>query len=277
MCLYYQKKKLIQFIMKTIRKHASKIAYLLALSILFISCSKDSITSEINESLTTSLNSKNRNIDGITIFKGIFFFQGDFAKNINALKYKNEQIESLKDGQKIKKVLNDFSEEVVNFIIKFDPKYFNNFKSIMQSGNNFEIQKSLINSSKLIELAGMSSKIYGSYFKLAEKISTDTVLKEKLSKIDVNTTKGQEDIKKLLNLNKDNKANKVMACTPGAVFCVYYIAALAVSYAAALYTAIAVANVLVYAGAWVYGLSDNSSEIETEGLVADISVYFYNN
>lgn len=264
--------------MKQIRKHASKIATVLSLSLLFISCSKEAVTSEINEKLNQSMISRVSDMDGVTLFKGIFFFQGDLANNINALKYENEHINSLKNGKQIKQVLNNFSDEAINFILKIDSNYFENFKSVIYSGNNFEIQKVLSNSAKLIELAGKSSEVYGSYFNIAEEVSNDELIKEKISKIDLNTIEGQEELKNLLDISSENNANKEMIpCTPGAVFCVYYLAALAVSYAIAAYTAIAAANVLVYAGAWVYSLTENSTEIETESLVADISNYFNNN
>jgi hypothetical protein len=253
--------------MKSIRKKSQVLSFFMAITMLLFSCSQ-------YEQSDFLKNNNTKNYSGEEIFKGIFFFQGEIPQKITLLKDEYIKLNSHKKNEQINQTLNDFATETIAFIKTIDKNYFDNFSKVMKSGNNFKIQETLVFAAKLIDLAGKSSKQYSSYFLLSEKIINDEILMNKIKNIDLNTEKGQEEIVKLLDFKQANNSN-VRACTPGAVFCVYYLAAVAVSYAVAAYTVIAAANVIVKLAAWVWAVEDVSkSNINTENMVFEISNLF---
>ena len=113
--------------MKLIRKQARKIAIMLSLSLLFVSCSQydDSITP------TNELQKTLKSTSGEEIFKSIFFADGTLTNQISALKDISASVQKLSV-----KELNDYRATQVkylNHLKSLDSNYFTNFKNAVAS------------------------------------------------------------------------------------------------------------------------------------------------
>lgn len=124
--------------MKKIRhsKFGKLTAFVLALLITqgLYSCKKDN---------TLETNNKLSNLSGEDIFKGIFFLQGEFPKEVNYLSKKLEISNGLVLDKKVSVAKDKIINEVVAEINRVNPKYFSDLKKTLYSKNYDELNESI--------------------------------------------------------------------------------------------------------------------------------------
>ena len=127
--------------MKLIRKQAKKIALLLSISLMFVSCSQydDNSTDPQANEVATSLK-RNAKITGEELFKSIVFSDGVLASELPSL-MSISNINQLTDSELVK--YREMEEEAVTFLKNIDVNYFNKFQEKMYTTDPETISLSL--------------------------------------------------------------------------------------------------------------------------------------
>src|SRR5690606_37348367 len=117
--------------MKTIRSFSKNplTIVVLLLSFLNLSCNQDDFVETYVD------NSVSDKYSGEEIFKGIFFFQGDIPKNIDAFNDILINLNNRKDAKAINDELNSLANEVAHYIQNKDANYFETLKKTIESGD----------------------------------------------------------------------------------------------------------------------------------------------
>ncbi|NUQ25103.1 MAG: hypothetical protein HUU34_14240 [Saprospiraceae bacterium] len=122
---------------------------------------------------------------GEALFRGIFLFEGEVANKIPQIKNVKEAVVLRKISQKQKNAIAAISEYLVKEINNKQLRFFGQFKTAMESGNQLTITKSLADAQALIEtvfkeLDGEVKKFIESnnYKKLKQKYSASPKVKE---------------------------------------------------------------------------------------------------
>lgn len=218
--------------MKKIRKFGSKIAMILAASLLFVSCS------QYDDNLSDG-NRLQDKYSGEEIFKGLFFFQNNISENVPLLKTMKESLDKMKNHEDITLALTDISNTTVAFINKKHPNFFNELKTVLKSGNRFEIEEKLSKASSLIEQALFSSSKYNAALKFGKSIASNNELMNKIMDIDITSQTGQEQFNSLLkDYSKSYDTGKEIGVVTlvAAALAAVYAGILAVSIAIAAYS-----------------------------------------
>ena len=243
----------------------------MGITLLFFSCSQyDDISSQNIEASTE--------FSGEEIFKGLFFFQNDIANNISDLKEIKSKIESLDDSNKIASSLSDLSNISISYIKENYPKFFDDLKITMNSGNLYEIEKKMNLSAKIIEQSMLTSEKYSKIFAINNAVEKNPELLQRITELDLTKEKDLSQLKQIIRDNQidigDVESTLVFFAAALAVF---YVGAIAVSIAAVLY------SVVTKAAYWdpTEKLAESQkiafseeSTISRELMIAEIGKYF---
>ncbi|MDR7371994.1 hypothetical protein [Flavobacterium aquidurense] len=207
--------------MKILKNHLSKIAFALAISVLFVSCSPSE-----NNSTTTD---KASSYTDVELFKSIFFGVGEFAVHINQLKSKIDLTNNLK-GDKRTEVVSKL-DILVKEIKTKNPSFFPEFKQLITSGDQRKVQVAIELGSTMIKenfevifpelkkvFLKVKSDIYTGKLKLNKEDSFKTYMQTFQTAID----KGEYD--SLLRKNMITDENEFLVPCTWAVACVAYFA-----------------------------------------------------
>lgn len=135
--------------MKLIRKQAKKIAFMLGLSLLLVSCSQNEDFSNSDSVVNSQSSESANNYSGVDLFKGIFFSEGAVASKLaNYEKFEKLKVQFTEE-QRIAfiKLQNDLIKE----IFKNNPNYFSKFEKSIKSGNQIIIRKELESSKQVLK------------------------------------------------------------------------------------------------------------------------------
>lgn len=211
------------------------------------------------------------------IFEGIFFGTGEIAKRINSID--NKYVEHILNNltEKEKEVFENFKTDVYELLIKNKKNEFDNFISIMKSGDNELISNELVSFSQTYINEISNSKKYGEYFNSANDIMS------KIKKEDLLDSDGKFNQKKFDNLLTEMKErDKESIALPVACFTmIVWNAGVVLNVAAAVNVVVGVnIGVLCYVGAGDDCFSkqnelDKDRILEREFLINDISVSLY--
>lgn len=178
--------------MKTIRK-ISQNRYLIAfliLSFLNISCSNDSVTTNVDTGLS-----------GEEMFKEIILFSGkDLDKKIPQYQEILDQLKSLTPEQNAE--FNNFKAEIVSNIKRIDPNFFNEFKNAILTKNLYTIDDMLSKSGDMVMASLSISKKYNVAYKEANKVLED---------MKTANVKNQSDLNKFENQTKEKLTKSISA------------------------------------------------------------------
>ena len=160
--------------MKLIRNHAKKTAVLLSMCILFISCSSDN-SYPTDSSTNPTASGKNNNFSGEELFKGIYFSDGEVGSKLANYEHYKKILSQLSPAEI--EAFGDFKQNVVAYISKEEPNFFNKFKNVIDSGNRVAIRKGLQDSNKIFTDA--VEKITSlNYDQMTKKINSARLKKE---------------------------------------------------------------------------------------------------
>lgn len=277
--------------MKLIRKQARKIALLLSMSLMFVSCSQyDSDFKQTNSNVKSDqMLQRMTNETGIDIFKSIFFGVGDLANNIHQL---NSQVE-LTNGLAIDKrveVLEKLNILIAEISFKY-PSFFENFKKQITSGEQLKIKVAIEQGSMMIK--ENIEIIFPEFKKVFKKVKSDI----NTGKLEFNENDNFNDYVETFqkafdngeydNLLKENMISdnqeQLIPCT-WAVACVAY-------FALAVHNTVAVTALIYFKFAFwgpsidkknqVVGTdrptNDMEDNLKTETLINEIAEYYAKN
>ena len=129
-----------QFNMKLIRKQARKIAMMLSLSLLFVSCSQYDGNETVNPSsteLAKAIDGSNK-ISGEELFKSILFVDGKLTKQLPSL-YSMANTDNLSESKLIE--YRKQEKEAIDYLKKLDIDYFNKFQNEIYTKDPESISK----------------------------------------------------------------------------------------------------------------------------------------
>lgn len=245
--------------MKLIRKKIRLIALVMAILVMFVSCEQyDNIENHIDYT-------------GEEIFKGIFFLQNEIADNISFLKDTKKEIENASKSADIIQKLDEISVYTISYInIKY-PRFFNDFEKTIKSGNLYQIENEINKSSNIIEQSMLASSEYSKYYALSKSLEQNPNLLDKIRSLDLTDKEGIKElelIKQKSNitlLEEETDESLIVA----AALALFYVAVIAVSIAAVLY------SVVVKAAHWGRGeLRGPDKSIQREVIISDIGDLF---
>ena len=251
--------------MKLIIRQGRKIALILIISLLYVSCSQYT-GNNLNQTEESSPNILSRQVNksdtGIELFKSIFFGMGDLANNINQLKGQAQLANELTNERKAE-VLGK-----INILIKKidnqNPNFFDNFRTKIISGNHEQVRIA-------IEEAGTLLKenievILPNFKKVYNKVKSDLNngnlrigendnFDEYISKYDNASQKGEFD--NLLNDNMISDSDASIIPCSWAIVCAAY-------FALAVHNTVGVVA-LIYFKAAFWGPSISNSRTRGDG------------
>jgi hypothetical protein len=136
----------------------------LLLAVLISSCSKNKIaTTELTS--TKTIKNRTSNINGLSIFKGVFFQTGNVAKLIPML----SGTSSFDNVEKIDIIITEkrerFQNTIINNINLIQPRFFTNFETEIKSDDYNRIEKSINEGLVNMFKAGLISIEYAEEFK----------------------------------------------------------------------------------------------------------------
>uniref|UniRef100_UPI0025FF77EB hypothetical protein n=1 Tax=Flavobacterium sp. TaxID=239 RepID=UPI0025FF77EB len=157
--------------MNLIRKQARKIAIMLSLSLLLISCSQyDSDFKQTSSNVKSDqMLQRTTNENGIDIFKSIFFGIGNLANNVQQLKSQVELTNGL-GVDKRKEVLGKLDTLIEEINNKY-PTFFENFKKQITSGEQLQIKIAIEQGSMMIK--ENIEIIFPEFTKVFKKVKSD--------------------------------------------------------------------------------------------------------
>lgn len=163
--------------MRKIRNYAKQIALVMSVSILFVSCSA-------NEDSSTVSSVQPNNVSGQDLFKGIFFSEGALAKDLSNYQQFTNVKSQLTDKEN--KELADLQDDIVVYISKHHPAYFEEFKKSIASKNPVVIRSEIAKSKIILKDAVLNI--------------TKVDLKQIESKINLEKAKGVVNLDQIRNL-----------------------------------------------------------------------------
>ncbi len=200
--------------MKSIRNHARKIAIMLSLSILFVSCSQYDGSETVNPSsteLAKAIDGSNK-ITGEELFKSILFVDGKLTKELPSL-YSMANTDNLSKSK-----LTEYrkqEKEAIEYLKKIDANYFDKFQAEIYTKDPETISKCI-------------SKVVNDLIPfMNEKLAIQNLSVEKISKTLKKDANGKIDIEKAQTQMKQMCAVWVLAV--GVVLvavAVFYVAAI---------------------------------------------------
>jgi SdpC family antimicrobial peptide len=203
-----------QFNMKLIRKQARKIAMMLSLSLLFVSCSQYDGNETVNPSsteLAKAIDGSNK-ITGEELFKSILFVDGKLTKELPSL-YSMANTDNLSKSKLIE--YRKQEKEAIDYLEKIDANYFNKFQSEIYTKDPETISKSI-------------SKVVNDLIPfMNEKLAIQNLSIEKIAKTLKKDANGKIDIEKAQTQMKEMCAVWVLAV--GVVLvavAIFYVAAI---------------------------------------------------
>jgi SdpC family antimicrobial peptide len=223
--------------MKKIRKYTVKYHFctVIAMAFMFFSCSQNDNSTPINSQTTSGVK-----YSGEEILKGLFFFNNKISDGIPQLAELKSQIRNTDNFAEVSKSMDELSEISVNFINAKYPTFFKELETKVYSGNLYEISSVLDQAAKYIEQAGLSSVKFQAAFMMGKKINEDPNLKEQISKLDLSTSEGMNQLKLITEkISGNHKTYRGGTCT-------FFAAALAVAYVGVIAVSIAVGAYSVY-------------------------------
>ncbi len=263
------------------KTNSKLIAIFLSLLIFSTSCTQYDDAAELSET-TSDLKSTTQMLSGQKMFTGLFFLQNSIADDLTFLKpikenLKNQKVTKQGSKQNAMFYLSNFSKETVSFINKKYPGFFEEFKKTLQSGNLYSIEKIMNKSVKIIEQAGLSSKMFPKEFAISRAIQNDDETMKKILNLDLTQEKDMLELENLLNqVSYTDDLN-----SPNRGFLVVIAAALAYIVVAAVSFVVAAYSVAVEAAYWDNYLNSksnlNNSQtdlLEKELVLAEIGNYF---
>lgn len=220
-----------------------KLIFLLPILLLMISCKKENIlTNEqaaskafATESSTSSksyrMASSYASLTGEEIFKGIYFFEGNLANNIDLFKDMKTQWDetenNVSEDDKVK--FNDFVNQKIEDIKIADPNFFSYFETNMKSGNPLLVKEAMFNGGNILTYVFYQDAEYidllNSIRDTAETINADDVINEDGT---INLIKLQEVIRNMegsFTYSNDILSNFGMGEGYGTTLCVQTVAA----------------------------------------------------
>ena len=236
--------------MKLIRIQARKIAMMLGLSFLFVSCSQNEDFSSSDSLESSQLTKSASNYTGVDLFKGIFFSEGTVAPKLaNYEKFEKLKLQFTKEQSN---AFVKLQSDLITEISKNNPTYFSEFEKSMKSGNQVVIRKELENS-KLI-LKNAVQKITNVNFEEIEK---------NISKQKTNLVVNLDNIQSLKSKNVLNGYNPADYANKEACIAVWVVG---VVVAAVAWVAVYVD--IVY---WSVAESNSTVQMEAENFVNSIA------
>ena len=203
-----------QFNMKLIRKQARKIAMMLSLSLLFVSCSQYDGNETVNPSsteLAKAIDGSNK-ISGEELFKSILFVDGKLTKQLPSL-YSMANTDNLSESKLIE--YRKQEKEAIDYLKKLDIDYFNKFQNEIYTKDPETISKSI-------------SKVVNDLIPfMNEKLAIQNLSVEKIAKTLNKDANGKIDIEKAQTQMKQMCAVWVLAV--GVVLvavAIFYVAAI---------------------------------------------------
>lgn len=203
-----------QFNMKLIRKQARKIAMMLSLSLLFVSCSQYDGNETVNPSsteLAKAIDGSNK-ISGEELFKSILFVDGKLTKQLPSL-YSMANTDNLSESKLIE--YRKQEKEAIDYLKKLDIDYFNKFQNEIYTKDPETISKSI-------------SKVVNDLIPfMNEKLAIQNLSVEKIAKTLKKDANGKIDIEKAQTQMKQMCAVWVLAV--GVVLvavAIFYVAAI---------------------------------------------------
>ena len=144
------------FIMKKIREISQNpiVIALVLFNFIFVSCSRDNLNLP---TANQDVSSKSVNYDGKEIFKSIVFADGALASKVTFVNDHFNMLKNLKSEKEIK-AYKEYENEVVSYLEKQQPNFFNDFKTSMLSKDPNQIQKKLNETGNLL-IPFLDSKI----------------------------------------------------------------------------------------------------------------------
>lgn len=203
--------------MKNFRNHARKISAVMALSILFVSCSTNEDTAAAGSAQQTAVS---KQYSGEDLFRGIFFSEGVVASKLSNYG-KFEDVKGQLNAEQKKELLT-LQNELISYISKNDPTYFSKFQKSINSGNPVVIRAAIAESKGTLKQAVL-------------KI-TNVNLTDVEKKINMEKAKGVVDLNKIKDLKTQLGNNPYNSSKEVAVFPVWAVAVVvAVVVAVAVY------------------------------------------
>lgn len=200
--------------MKLIRKQARKIAMMLSLSLLFVSCSQYDGNETVNPSsteLAKAIDGSNK-ISGEELFKSILFVDGKLTKQLPSL-YSMANTDNLSESKLIE--YRKQEKEAIDYLKKLDIDYFNKFQNEIYTKDPETISKSI-------------SKVVNDLIPfMNEKLAIQNLSVEKIAKTLKKDANGKIDIEKAQTQMKQMCAVWVLAV--GVVLvavAIFYVAAI---------------------------------------------------
>ncbi len=257
--------------MKKIREIAQNpiLIGLLLFNFVFVSCNRDEI---IKDQIEQNISRKS----GEEIVKGLFFFQNDISDKIEFISDFKENIKSNKNYYQTIEELKSMSEFSIKYIKKNNPNFLKSFQNAMYSGNYYDINNKMNECVKLLSESLQNSSKYSNSIKYVNKIKDNVKFQKFIKETDLSSNEGKEKLSRFINENPDLQytGNDVGVPIVWGAVAIVYVAVLAVSMAAALY------SVYVKAAYWSLESNpfQNSSEnsITKEFAVKEIANYFKN-
>ena len=217
------------------------------------------------------------------MYKSIFFFQGEFGKQINSLKDINKQFENL--DLEVTNTLNDFVVNIIKGINELDDSYFGELENAVYSNDVQSIENAL---EKGQQLTIVASTLHSNSkeVKETEKSKLLSLAKTYDLSNESQFVSFMEDVNKNTSLNLDlnlimNNVNDLKG-DEAALVPIAYAAAVVSLFALAVTAAAAVNAVVAYAGvlaveiayAWTtakwFGISSSEDKLLYEKLVSDL-------
>lgn len=271
--------------MKTIRnftKNPLTIAVLL-LAFLNLSCNQDDfVENQAQSNSSDNLFAKsNTDYSGEEIFKGVFFFQGEIPKNIDAFQDILINMNNRQDSKEIEKELNSLADEIITYINDNDPVYFDKLKEVIKSNDYFSVQEYMNYTGVLIEQAIILNEKYGGQYLGYKQLFESEKFANELENIDFTNPESEQAYKNLLKKYGVTPPDSTNAeeCTVAAGVCVAYAVAVAASIAVAAASAAGYVQVVVKTKYWFwdagtdpYGKTD-SNDLINQQIIAQLCNY----
>ncbi|SFD40577.1 hypothetical protein [Flavobacterium phragmitis] len=244
--------------MKLIKKNLSKIAFVLSLNFLFVSCSQY----EINESGKENV----VKYSDVELFKSIFFGIGEFASKIDQLKTNVQLIDNLKNDQRTE-MLNKL-DILIKEINTKNPSFLPEFKELITSGDQRKVQIAIEAGSTMIKenfevifpdlkqvFQKVKSDIHTGKLKISQKDDFKTYMETFQNELE----KGEYNSLLRKNMITDDGDEYIVPCT-WAVACVIY-------FALAAHNTIAITALIYFKAAFYGPYIDNASQVSYDGTI----------
>lgn len=248
--------------MKKFRKFSENpiVIILVLLNFMLVSCNRDS-------------NFETRKIyTGEELMKGLFFFQNDISDNISFIRDFKQQIYHQENKESVNQELNDLSNNAINYINNYNPRFFNEFQKAMYSKNFYLMQTKLDECVLLIGNSMAMSEKYSKAFKFAQEVQKSPEFMKFIEDTDLTSTEGQQKLNNFLKENPEYKFDEDGQQIGVPIF--VGPAAIAYVFVGAVSIAIAAYSVITKAAYWDPTKKDSGeNKLNREVLVKELNEY----